>query len=66
MTKCPHCRVKLGDYLYAYSCPHCKKLLAHNAVIPPSTLPTLPKRVSCLGRVMEGIRRVLEYNPVIL
>ncbi len=28
--KCPHCRVKLGDFYYADACPRCHKELEHN------------------------------------
>ncbi len=28
--KCPHCGVKLGDFLYADACPHCHEVLKHN------------------------------------
>ncbi len=30
ISKCPLCRVKLGDFIYADACPHCHKELAHN------------------------------------
>jgi hypothetical protein len=28
--KCPHCGVKLGDFLYADACPHCQEVLKDN------------------------------------
>jgi hypothetical protein len=28
--KCPHCGVRLGDFLYADACPHCHELLEYN------------------------------------
>jgi hypothetical protein len=28
--KCPHCHVKLGNFLYADACPHCHEELKHN------------------------------------
>lgn len=28
--KCPHCGVKLGDFLYADVCPYCQAVLKHN------------------------------------
>jgi hypothetical protein len=31
--KCPHCGVKLGDFLYADACPHCHEVLKHNLPI---------------------------------
>src|SRR5207244_1345481 len=30
ITKCPHCGVKLGNFLYADACPHCHEELKHN------------------------------------
>jgi hypothetical protein len=29
-SKCPHCGVKLGNFLYADACPHCHHELEHN------------------------------------
>jgi hypothetical protein len=28
--ECPHCRGKLGDFLYADACPHCHEVLKDN------------------------------------
>jgi predicted amidophosphoribosyltransferase len=28
--KCPHCGIKLGNFLYADACPHCHEELKHN------------------------------------
>jgi len=28
--KCPHCGVRLGDFLYADACPQCHEALEHN------------------------------------
>lgn len=28
--KCPHCGVKLGQFLYACQCPFCHEALKHN------------------------------------
>jgi hypothetical protein len=30
ISKCPHCGVKLGNFLYADRCPHCHEELKHN------------------------------------
>jgi predicted amidophosphoribosyltransferase len=30
ISKCPHCGVKLGNFLYADACPHCHEELKHN------------------------------------
>jgi hypothetical protein len=29
-SKCPHCGIELGNYLYANTCPHCSHELEHN------------------------------------
>lgn len=29
-TKCPHCGMKLGNFMYAYECPYCHEELKHN------------------------------------
>jgi hypothetical protein len=28
--RCPHCGVKLGNFLYADACPHCHEVLKQN------------------------------------
>lgn len=33
--KCPGCGVKLGNYLYADACPHCRESLKSNLVCTP-------------------------------
>ena len=30
LSKCPHCGVRLRDFLYADACPHCHEVLKHN------------------------------------
>ena len=30
ISKCPHCGLKLGNFLYADACPHCHEELLHN------------------------------------
>jgi hypothetical protein len=29
-SRCPHCNIKLGNFLYADACPHCHQELKHN------------------------------------
>ncbi len=29
-SKCPHCGLKLGNFLYADACPECRQALKHN------------------------------------
>jgi uncharacterized protein (DUF983 family) len=45
LTKCPHCHVKLGNYLYADACPHCGEELKHNTapLLPPVAKATGPR-----------------------
>jgi hypothetical protein len=31
LSKCPHCGVKLGNFLYAEACPRCHGVLEHNS-----------------------------------
>jgi len=38
ILKCPHCHVKLGNFVYADACPHCHEELKHN------TRPLIPAR----------------------
>jgi hypothetical protein len=36
ISKCPHCGLELGNFLYADACPHCHEVLEHNqAKLPP-------------------------------
>jgi len=30
ISKCPHCGIKLGNFLYADECPSCHEELKHN------------------------------------
>ena len=30
ISKCPHCGIKLGSFLYADACPSCHEELKHN------------------------------------
>jgi hypothetical protein len=56
-TKCPHCGVTLGNFLYADACPHCHHELEQNTEIlisapanQPQTEEAWPIRL-CLGVV---------------
>lgn len=37
ISRCPHCRIKLGNFPYADECPGCHEELKHN--ITPLTSP---------------------------
>ena len=41
-SRCPHCGVKLGNFLYADACPHCHHELEYNKMIPTSALANVP------------------------
>jgi len=45
--KCPHCGVKLGNFLYADKCPHCHNELEENT----KPLIPIPKPVPSQARV---------------
>ena len=30
LSRCPHCGIKLGNFLYADACPHCHEELKNN------------------------------------
>jgi hypothetical protein len=32
--KCPHCGVRLGDFIFADACPHCHEVLKYNLAKP--------------------------------
>ena len=61
-SKCPHCHVKLGNFMYADACPHCHKELVHNNTskftfmarkdsLPPTTIFPFPFFRWCLRMV---------------
>ncbi len=58
-SKCPHCRHKLGDFLYADACPRCHEPLKRNqtALAAPEKIVRSPSRV---GRVFWRIMRFVE------
>jgi hypothetical protein len=60
-SRCPHCGVKLGNFLYADACPHCHEELEQN------TKPLIPARKKdpqsvqpWLFRIFFGIVRFVE------
>ena len=60
-SKCPHCGLKLGNFLHADACPHCHHELLHNTrpLIPN---PVAPPRVgyTSLLRCLRRIRAFVE------
>jgi hypothetical protein len=60
-SKCPHCGVKLGDFLYADACPHCHEELKHNTEpLIPARRKDPKKAQPWLARVFFGIMRFVE------
>ena len=58
--KCPHCGVKLGDFLYAEACPHCHEVLKCNLADPTPVHATVAKVRSWPVRFFFGIVRFVE------
>lgn len=61
MSKCPHCGVRLGDYLYADACPHCHEELKHNTrrLVPAPKL-ELPRAKSWPAQMFMRVLRLVE------
>jgi hypothetical protein len=51
-SRCPHCGVKLGNFLYADKCPHCHEELTQN------TEPLIPARKKNPQRVQPWLFRI--------
>ncbi len=57
-SKCPHCRHKLGNFLYADTCPQCQEPLKHNqiALEEPEKIVRLPSWPSLVfSRIMRFV-----------
>ncbi len=57
--KCPHCGLKLGDFLYADACPRCHRVLKHNQAKPSPAKQIATPRAWPV-RVFFSIVRVVE------
>jgi rRNA maturation protein Nop10 len=59
-SKCPHCGVKLGNFLYADACPHCHEVLKEN--LPPRASPhvKVTRAPSWAVRAFFGLVRFVE------
>jgi hypothetical protein len=60
-TKCPHCHIKPGDFMYADVCPHCGVELQYNTtplLAPPSEV--APGQRSLPMRAFLAVMRVVE------
>jgi hypothetical protein len=59
--KCPHCRIKLGNFLYADACPYCHEELKHNTRLLVSVIKKdSQKSKSWPGRFFSRIVRIAE------
>jgi hypothetical protein len=59
--KCPHCGVKLGNFLYAYECPFCHEELKHNTRVMVSVIkPVSLKPKSWPVRLFFRVVRFME------
>jgi hypothetical protein len=60
-SRCPHCGVKLGNFLYADACPRCHEELKHNTklLVPTKKKDPLKAKVWPV-RIFLGIMRFVE------
>ena len=58
--KCPHCGVKLGDFLYADACPLCHEVLKHNLLIHAPVDVKVARAKSWPVRVFFTVRDFVE------
>jgi len=59
--RCPHCGIKLGNFLYADACPHCHEELKHNTRPMIPTPKKNPKKArSWPVRIFFKIVRLVE------
>ncbi len=58
-TNCPHCGVKLGNFLYADACPSCLHPLEHNL----RSLRAAPEKVAprAPGWAMRAFTRLMRF-----
>jgi hypothetical protein len=65
-SKCPHCGVKLGNFLYADACPRCHEELKHNTrplilAQKKDAQESKPRRIqSFFARAFFGVVRFVE------
>src|SRR5262249_43449006 len=59
-SKCPHCRQKLGDFLYADACPRCHKVLPQNQARESAPESTVLKRKPWPVRAFMRFMRFVE------
>jgi len=60
-SKCPHCGVKLGNFLYADACPHCHEELKHNTRhLVPAPKQDLQKAKSWPVQMFTNVLRLVE------
>jgi hypothetical protein len=60
IKKCPHCGVKLGDFLYADACPHCHEILKDNLPLRTSAHVKVARPKSWSIRAFFSIVRFVE------
>jgi hypothetical protein len=60
-SKCSHCGVRLGNFLYADACPHCHEELKHNTrPLVPAPKRDLPKAKSWPVQMFTRVLRLVE------
>jgi len=58
MKKCPHCGVKLGNFLYADACPHCHEVLKQNL---PMQAPAYVKVARAKSWPVRAFFRIMRF-----
>jgi len=58
--KCPHCGVKLNNFLYADACPNCREILKENLPMLASTHVKVTRAPSWPVRTFFSIRGFVE------
>ena len=59
-SKCPFCRQKLGDFLYADACPGCHEPLKHNLGRAAAPQPRIARPRSWPMRALVSCIRFVE------
>lgn len=60
-SRCPHCGIKLGNFLYADACPHCGEELTQNTkALIPAQKKTTQSVQPWLIRSFFGLVRMVE------
>jgi hypothetical protein len=60
ISRCPHCGVQLGNFLYADECPRCHEVLEHNQARLEPLREKITKTISWPVRAFFSVVRFVE------